>query len=154
MNATRPRRPPAWAYPATYLAHIVDEATYAQGFPAWFSGTTGADLSLTEFAWINGIGFAAVSAVAWRTSGAGGDVSVPRAALATIVLTNGLLHLAASLLTGAAVPGVLTGTLLWIPLGGWAFASLVHDSAPRRIIAGAAVGLLAHLGVTWIAWQA
>jgi hypothetical protein len=46
----------ATAFPAGYLVHLVEEAFAGSGFPAWLSGTLGADLSIREFAAINTVG--------------------------------------------------------------------------------------------------
>jgi hypothetical protein len=40
-------------------------------------------------------------------------------ALGTIVLLNGILHVIGSIVTRSYSPGVVTGLLCWIPLGGF-----------------------------------
>ena len=56
MNKVKPKQI-AWLISIVYLFHLADE--YFTGFPGWFSGIFKVNLSLSDFIFINSIGFAA-----------------------------------------------------------------------------------------------
>lgn len=103
-----------WLFPLTYLAHIAEE--YLGGFGEWASQVTGVRLANNEILMWNGIGWAAM------TAGVALAARSPKwrwvvTTLGGIVLINALLHVGASIATRSYSPGVITGLLLWLPLG-------------------------------------
>jgi len=70
---------------------------------------------------------------------------------ATVVLLNGLLHLAASLVTVSYSPGLLTGLLLWVPLGALVLFGSRTSTTRRAYRAGVIVGIAIHAIVSLLA---
>ncbi len=70
---------------------------------------------------------------------------------ATVVLLNGLLHLAASLVTVSYSPGLFTGLLLWVPLGALVLFGSRTGTTRRAFHAGVIVGIAIHAIVSLLA---
>ncbi len=102
-----------WLFPVTYAVHIAEE--YGAGFASW-AAAHGALLTDREVLAWNGVGCAAMiigvlladRSRRWRWI---------VTALAVIVAANGLYHAAASVVTASYSPGLVSGALLWLPLG-------------------------------------
>jgi len=60
--------------------------------------------------------------------------------LGTLFLVNGVLHLASSVATAKYNPGLLTGTLIWGPLGAVTLMPLHGNMRGVRFLAGMAIG--------------
>lgn len=129
-------------FPATYLAHIAEE--YFAGFASRTTELTG--LAVPEAA------FLAANALFWVLMCGAVLLALRRpsrapivVALATIVTINGVLHVGAAALSAGYTPGLLTGVLLWLPLG---LVVLVrcHRILPRSgFRSGVVMGVVAHL---------
>jgi hypothetical protein len=137
-----------WLLPLTYLAHIAEE--FWGGFPAWMSWLSGADLSPDRFL--------ALNAVAWALMAGGTGLAVATRrwrwlviAFATSVSINGAAHLLASAATQTYSPGLFTGLIFWLPLGGYALRRAWLAVKRRVFWWGMAVGALLHGGVTFVA---
>ena len=138
-------------FPSFYGLHVAEEFWCGDGFADWLATTTGANISESEFLIINGIAwplmlFAALMAIrherlAWLTI-----------SLATIVLVNGAAHLLSSVLTGTYSPGMLTGTLLYLPLGIFGFRRSNRTAGGRHFSTAVAVGILLHAVVFIVAY--
>ncbi len=128
----------AWAFPLFYGAHIVEEGWAGIGFPHWVAEHSGRLMSQTTFLTLNTIGLLAMIVAVW----AGRRWRRARwllVSVATVTFANGVLHLLASLLTGSYSPGLLTGLLLWTPLGAFALARMRSSESAYRL--GVATGL-------------
>ena len=144
QNTTRQRKLTGtwvWLFPLTYLIHIAEEYWLGGGFPVWVSRVAGVNLTparfleLNAFAWI----FMAVTiAIAANTAAAGWVVT----SFATVLSINAVLHLVGSIVTRSYSPGLISGVLIWFPLGAYA----LHRSwkvAPRATFwIGILVGIL------------
>jgi hypothetical protein len=132
-----------WLFPGSMAVHVAEEALTGETFPRWISRVAGLDLGFGEFLILNAIAFGmmlAGSALALYSSRGGWAL----AAIGTAVLTNALLHLGGTAFTRSWSPGVVSATLLWLPLGSFALAS-TWRRAPRHDLAlGLIVGFLAH----------
>lgn len=140
-------------FPVTYLVHIAEE--YWGGFTGRMSDLTGLAFPEVAFLAANAVFWLLMTAVAvWiirRPSHAALAV-----ALATIVTINATLHLGVTLATLSYSPGLVSGMLLWLPLG---VSTLVrgHRTLSRRSFrAGLLAGVIAHVlvpivGVTFAA---
>ncbi len=102
-----------WLFPATYAVHIAEE--WVGGFAAWATAH-GTPLSAGELLGWNCLGCALMTL----------GVALARArlrwrwivtALGVIAAANGLYHAAASVATASYSPGLISGVLLWLPLG-------------------------------------
>lgn len=134
-----------WLFPPTYAAHIVEE--WFGGFVEWFARVTGAGLSGETFLWLNGF------ALVGMTLGVALGYKFRRlrwlfVSFGAVTMLNGASHLAASLLTLSYSPGVVTGALVWLPLGYAALRAGRAALKPRHFVAGLAVGALMHAAVT------
>lgn len=145
------RWPPLAAFPLSYALHVSEEAWAGETFPVWASRLSGASFTRQEFLVLNGAAFAAMcvaAAVAAQSSPAR-RIVVP--ALGTIVGGNGALHLIASLWSDTYSPGVISGALLWLPLGAWTLRWAFRMLPGRHVWAGCALGAVAHAAVSAIA---
>ena len=104
----------SWLFPITYVIHIAEE--FFGGYPAYLKRLRGVDMSPTKFLVGQGIALALIVVgilVARR-------LNFPRQLLVifgTVVLVNGLSHLATSSYYHEYGPGLISGLLIWIPLG-------------------------------------
>ena len=134
-------------FPATYLLHIVEELW--GGLPARMAELSGlvvpdaAFLAANVLFWVLLAG--AVMFVLRRPSGAPLVV-----VLGTIVTINATLHLGGALLTASYSPGLVSGVLLWLPLGASALAGGHRALSERSFRSGVFMGVLAHVLVPLI----
>lgn len=143
----------AWLFPLTYLVHIAEEYWGGIGFPAWVSRVAGAELTperflqLNIFAWI--LMFAcillalSVKPLGWLVISFG-----------TTSLINALAHLAGSIITISYSPGLISGLLLWLPLGIYTLHRSRKLASRRAFLAGVSVGVLLHGLVFLLAFYA
>lgn len=140
-------RPGAWAwlFPLTYLFHAAEELLGGVGFPAWVSELAGVSVSPGLFLRLNAMFFAGMVAVVWiaRTVPGAGWILVT---LAVSVAVNGVLHFAGTILTGSYSPGVVTGLLLWVPLGLFVLRAM-RSRLPRPAFALAGLAGIALQGL-------
>lgn len=103
--------------PLAYLAHLCEEWWGGEGFVAWTQHALGAGVSPVRFLVLNGI------AGPLFLAGTVAGIRSPRfawclVAFASLVVLNGLLHALATLAFASYSPGVVTGLLLYLPIGG------------------------------------
>lgn len=137
-----------WLLVASYAAHLVEE--YVGGFPEWFALIRGSPLPLEAFLAINAVGLAAMAAAA-RAATRREDLGWLGIGIATIVLLNGVAHLLASLVTATYSPGLLTGLVLYLPLGQFALVRAWHQAPTPCFWRGVTAGVAAHTLVTMTA---
>jgi hypothetical protein len=140
-----------WLFPAAYAVHILEEWRGGEGFPAWVSRVMGAELSVERFLALNAWALAGMTLgvvltlvfrrMRWLLVGFG-----------AVVVVNGFAHLAASAATRSYSPGVVSGALLWLPLGLCTLRAGRANLSRRDFGAGLAVGLLMHAVVTLLAF--
>ena len=136
-----------WLFPAAYALHILEE--WFGGFPEWFAIVLGNPLPREAFVLLNALALGAMVLAA--------GMAVRReqhgwlaVAIATVVLTNGLLHILSSLWTAAYSPGLFTSVVLYLPLGQLALLRAWQQARPS-FAGGAAAGLGAHALVVLVA---
>ena len=120
-------------FPSTYLVHIAEE--YWGGLPARAAELTG--LAIPEAAFLAANGFfwiLMVAAVGWTII-----------TLATIVTVNATLHVGGTLLTASYSPGLVSGVLLWLPLGVTALTRGFPALPQRGFRHGVLAGVLVHV---------
>lgn len=142
----RSRGPSPWWFPATYALHAGEEYCTGETFPVWISRLAGVQFTATAFLWLNGIAMAAMLLAAWLAAARG--VRWLTTTLATVVAVNGTAHLLGSLVTRTWSPGVVTGSLLWLPLGVATLVRKHRDLSARSFVGSVALGLSAHVIVT------
>lgn len=139
----------AWLFPVTYLVHIVEE--YWGGFPVWISRFWGIESSSANFLAWNGAAWAlmmlGVSLVLktksyrWLLVGFG-----------TVVVINGAAHIIGSIVTRSYSPGLISGLLLFIPLGAITLIRAWKKVNRRTLRAGITIGILMHAVVVLLAF--
>ena len=131
MNTKSPRW--LWLFPLTYLLHILEEVTGVEGLH-------GINLSLNLFLFL--------SAGAWLLMTCGvvlaqrfGFPQFMGMCLGTTVFLNGLVHIVKSLTNRDYDAGVISGSMIFIPLGLATLISLRKSMRLRRYMVGVFVGI-------------
>lgn len=129
-----------WLFPATYLIHIAEEYWGGGGFPAYVARTRGINLAPSRFLLMNGIGLALMSAgvVLSRRYGFARWLLV---CYGMVTMGNGLSHTINTVLTREYNPGLVSGLLIWIPLGLVALIHVKGQMPPRRYWTALAIGI-------------
>jgi hypothetical protein len=124
-DAGRIVRRAALLAPALFLAHVIEEAPE---FVAWFNSLVARGITQSAFVAVNAV--AAVVTVVLVAAVANaperGPATVLLAWLALLMGANGLFHLVATVVHARYSPGVVTGTLLYLPYFAWYFALVVR----------------------------
>ena len=137
----------ARAAPWVFVAHVLEEAP---GFVAWFNATVEPDIRQRTFLVVNGAALLVTHVVA-RV--AASEFRVPALAFAAwtgfLFLANGLFHLVATIAHERYCPGVVTGTLVYLPYGALVLRGIARERGVRgtRVLGVAALGaapMLAH----------
>ena len=140
---------PRWwplLFPLTYLAHIAEEYWCGGGFYNW-ARVFGMNLSALRFLQLNALAWTVMLLLNLLA------VATPRArwlmvSFAAAIAFNGSAHTLASLLTLSYSPGLVTGLLLWLPLGGYTLWR-AQAALTRRAYWGAVIwGLVLHGSIT------
>ena len=133
----------AWLLPAAYLSHVAEEAFGGHGLMEWMAAGGGVRLSLGAFIGLNLIGASLLSLAAWAAR-RWKVWQWPLVSGATIVLTNGVWHIALCVITRSYVPGVWTGFFLYVPLGGVLLFWLRRAMSPWLFASAIVFGLVIH----------
>ena len=141
--------PWVWLVPAAYIVHVVEEAFGGHGLLEWMAGGGGVDLSLVEFLGVNLVGLGALCLAAWA-SRKWAAWRWPLVSGATIFIANGVWHAAICLMSSSYIPGVLTGIVVYIPLGCIVMFRLRHLVSPRMYISAIVIGMVIHAATIWI----
>lgn len=137
--------------PFAYLCHLCEEWWGGVGFAAWTRQALGVEVSPARFLLLNGFVWPLflVCTIA--------AIRAPRfawflVAFATIVVLNGSLHLLGTLAYSSYSPGLVTGVLLYLPIGGWVLVRSASRMSSGLFWLGVAMGLLFHAAVAAIAF--
>jgi Protein of unknown function with HXXEE motif len=131
-----------WLFPVTYAAHLIEEYTAPEWFGAWSERTLGLSISAREFLVWNAFAFVLMCAGAALTV-AFSRLRWIEIAMSMAVLGNALFHAAAAAWTLSYSPGLVTGLLLWVPLGVVRLRVGVRESSARGRRIGLWVGVAA-----------
>jgi hypothetical protein len=139
----------AWLFPAAYLIHIAEE--YWGGFPAWIARFWGVESSLSNFlSW---------NAGAWVMMTLGVALALKTksyrwlpVSFATVQLINGVVHALASVVTLSYSPGLVSGLLLFVPLGLFALSRARTRVNRSTFRAGIILGVVMHAVVVLLAF--
>ena len=140
-----------WLFVPAYLAHLGEE--FFAGFPDWIRLIVGRPLPMTAFIAINAVALCLLIA-AVRTAIRRESAGWMAVAIAAIVTLNALLHLLGSFATGTYSPGLITGVVLYLPLGQLTLLRAWHQQAPSAFARGVAVGVFIHAVVAAVAFAA
>jgi len=149
LGAMRATRDWPLLLPVAYLLHLTEEA--AGGFVGWAAAHLSPGFTHERFVAINAV------AVPLAFAAALASMFIPAArwlavTLAVLFLLNGLIHLGSSLATGGYAPGVVTGVVLYLPLGVFALRRLSREVTPRMMGIGVAAGIAVHALVAVLAF--
>ena len=140
-----------WLFLPAYAAHLAEELLAR--FPSWIRLIVGRPLPMTAFIGINAVALlllvAGIRAAIRRESA--GWLAV---AIATVVTLNALLHLIGSFVTGTYSPGLITGIVVYVPLGLLTLLRAWHQQAPGGFGRGIAAGVFIHAIVSAVAFAA
>jgi hypothetical protein len=106
----------SWLFPITYVIHIAEEFYGGEGYPAYLKRLRGVEMAPSKFLLGQAIGLALIVLgiiIARR-------LNFPRqllVLLGTVILFNGLSHLATSTYYREYGPGLISGVAIWIPFG-------------------------------------
>jgi hypothetical protein len=120
----------SWLFPITYVIHIAEEFYGGGGYPAYLKRLRGVEMSSSKFLVGQAIGLTLIVVgilIARR-------LNFPRQLLiilGTVVLFNGVSHLATSAYYREYGPGLISGVLIWIPFG---TATLVRFKSSVRAV--------------------
>lgn len=114
---TSPKESLVWLFPLTYALHLGEEYWGGEGFPSWISRVADASFTEQEFLALNGFALAMMTLGAWLIYQ--NTWRWLLIALGGVVFLNALFHLVLSSLTWTYSPGLISGTLFWLPLGAY-----------------------------------
>ena len=140
-----------WLFVPAYLAHLAEELL--GGFPAWIQVVVGRPLPMTAFLGINAVALALLVVgirVAIRRESAGWMA----VAVAAVVTLNAVLHLFGSVITGTYSPGLITGVVVYVPLGLLTLLRAWQQQPSATFGRGVAAGVLVHAIVSAVAFAA
>jgi hypothetical protein len=120
-----------WALPLAYALHVIEEAYGGRGLVEWMILAVAAGGARIRPSW------------RWTLASAG-----------TILLVNGVCHVAASVATRYYVPGMWTGLAFYIPLGAVLLFRARRLVRPGIFRAAVAVGFVIHAAVLWVVFGA
>jgi hypothetical protein len=141
----------AWLFPVTYALHILEEAHAGVGFGRWIGHVVGRQLGLRQFYLANGLLWAAmVAAIGFLRTGSPAIWLLT--ALGAIVTLNGLGHLIGTLVIRLYSPGLVTGMILWVPLGLYTLSWAGANGSSRLWYSGVFSGIVLMIGVGLLAW--
>lgn len=110
-----PIRNLALALPVAFVLHVLEEAPL---FVAWFNTRVTPPITQSSFLTVNAIGLVITVGVAFSIASNPQPLQglVGVAWVSFLMLANCLFHLVATVVLGRYCPGVITGSLLYLPL--------------------------------------
>ncbi|MGB7923341.1 MAG: HXXEE domain-containing protein [Pyrinomonadaceae bacterium] len=130
----------AWLFPVTYLIHIAEEYVAGVALAPSPYKIRGANMTPTQFLILNA--FACVLLlVGILLSRRFGFRQWLLVCLATVVMVNGLFHVAGTIRIAGYNPGLASGVLIWIPLGVATLMRMKLRMRPNKYRVAVAVGI-------------
>jgi hypothetical protein len=140
----------SWLFPATLLLHLIEEYWGGTALSNSPDKMRGVNLAPAQFLALTGFGLALMIAgiiLALRF----GFPQLLLVILGIFVLINGLSHTLTSVLKAEYNPGVISGLLIWIPLGVVTLIGLKDSMTGHRYWMGTAIGIGIHAVVSTLA---
>jgi hypothetical protein len=139
-----------WLLVLSYLLHVIEE--WLGNFPEWLARIDGDGVSRQAFVVINAIALVVMIA--------GARAAIRREAygwiaigIGTLLLVNAVAHLLGTLYTGVYSPGLITGIVLYLPLGQLTLLRAWSQAHDGLFAAGVAAGLAVQAAVSLIAFS-
>ena len=128
-------------FPLTYLLHIAEEYWGGEGFPSHMHRHYHIDLSETRFLVLQSFGLAAML-IGLTMASAFRFPNTMLTILAVVVVSNGAIHTCRSIANLRYEPGLITGVVLWMPLGIATFYLTIGSMSTMRLLLGVGIGLV------------
>lgn len=127
--------------PLVFILHVLEEFP---GFVAWFNSLVPRGITQSTFLPVNAVALAITLALALLVAALPhpGSGLLLAAWVGFLFIANGLLHLGGTIAHERYSPGVVTGTLLYLPYGALLLQRTVRDLAlkPGVVIGTATLG--------------
>lgn len=137
-----------WFLPIAFALHQIEE--YFGGFLDWYPTVMNATLSSEDFILINSIGLSIVLlfSIVYSFGVKNNFVFV---VIGTLLFVNGIVHLLLTLVTQTYSPGVISGLIILIPLGGIIFRRIYPNLPANQRTPSIVIGILLLFMVSIIA---
>jgi hypothetical protein len=142
-----------WLLPLAYALHVAEEAYGGRGLVAWMIERGGLHLSIAGFLGVNLVAVAIIVATTWGARRRSSWLWA-LASSGTILLVNGVCHVAVGVRARYYVPGLWTGIAFYIPLGAVLLFRARRLVRPRIFWAAVIVGFVIHAAVLWVVFGA
>jgi len=127
--------------PFIFILHVLEEAP---GFVEWFNSLVPRGISQSLFLAVNAVGLAITVVIVLLVAASPDRASglVLAAWVGFLMLANGVLHLVGTVAHARYCPGVVTGTLLYLPYGAVLLRKIIHELrlSPGVVLGTAALG--------------
>lgn len=135
----------ALAMPVVFIAHVIEEGSR---FVPWFNSLVTPRITQALFLSINATALVITVIVAVVVATAHEPVSglIGAAWVGSLMLANGLFHIVGTVALGRYCPGVITATLLYLPLSLLFLRAVVRELGVPSL----AVGSVAVLGAMYV----
>ena len=139
-----------WVFMIIFVVHLTEEFWAGVSLSADPNRIRGANLTPAQFIILTGFGVLLMTLgliIAKRFS----FLEWIMVCLGAIIFVNGLVHIFGSMRLVRYTPGLITGILLFIPLGAVTLLSLKGNMSARRYWLAFSVGILIHIAVLFLA---
>jgi hypothetical protein len=127
--------------PFIFILHVLEEAP---GFVVWFNSLVPRGISQNQFLTVNAVALAVTLGIALLVAASPDPASglALAAWVGFLLLANGVLHLVGTIAHARYCPGVVTGTLLYLPYGVLLLRKISRDLqlSPVVVLGTAALG--------------
>ena len=127
-------------FPATYLLHLVEEYWGGEGYAAHLSRTRGVTFSTLRFLFLTSLGLFLMIlglVLAYRFD----FPQTMLVILGTTFLLNGLSHAITGIANFSYNPGLISGVLIWMPLGALTLLQLTGSMTGARYLMAVGIGV-------------
>jgi hypothetical protein len=135
----------------SYLLHLAEELWGGAGFAGWASSALSAPLTESRFVAINSVAWPIVIVICLAAV-IRPTLQWPVLVVAALLTFNGVLHILGSLGTWSYSPGVVSGTLIYLPLGVTTLRWGRDKISPGAFVGALLVGVLLHAIVAAVAF--
>jgi hypothetical protein len=121
-----------------FILHVLEESS---GFVSWFNSLVPRGITPGSFRAVNAVALVITAGVAILVAARPGPAAglLLAAWVGFLMLANALLHLVATAAHGLYSPGVVTGTLLYLPYGALLLRAVVRELGLKAgVVAGTA----------------
>lgn len=126
-------------FPVTYVLHMFEEYWGGEGYSAHLSRTRGVTFSALRFVLLTSLGFF-LMVLGLILAYSFNFPETMLVILGTVILLNGLSHTVTGLINFRYNPGLISGVLLWIPLGAITLLQLTGSMRGARYLMAVGIG--------------